>query len=183
MRRRLLASTTACDARSAPNPSTRNMKDLTERRRNHLERLRLMKLGKPSTFTGKRHSEATKQKMSLSKKGKSFSAIHRLRISSSLKKRMAGSGNPNWKGGLKPDSTIRQIRNSTEYKLWRRAVFERDNYTCIWCLKRGGNLNADHIKSFKHYPELRFAIDNGRTLCFLCHKTTATFAGRGRKKI
>ena len=88
-----------------------------------------------------------------------------------------GENNSNWKGGITPLNL--KIRHSREYKLWRKAIFERDNYTCIWCGdKKGGNLNADHIKPFALFPELRFAIDNGRTLCELCHKTTDTYGGK-----
>jgi len=100
--------------------------------------------------------------------------------------KLRGENSHFWKGGITPIN--RKIRTSLEYKIWRRAVFERDNFTCIWCKVKSGNgkaiiLNADHIKSFAFYPELRFAIDNGRTLCVPCHKTTDTFAGRGRKDI
>lgn len=84
----------------------------------------------------------------------------------------------NWRGGKTEANKL--IRNSKEYSLWRTAVFERDNFTCIWCKERGGKLEADHIKPFASFPELRFAIDNGRTLCKKCHSTTETY-GRPQK--
>lgn len=80
----------------------------------------------------------------------------------------------NWRGGVTPINKL--IRRSIDYKLWRESVFKRDNYQCIWGGKEhGNNLNADHIKPFALYPELRFAIDNGRTLCKDCHKKTNTY--------
>lgn len=110
-------------------------------------------------------SEETKRKMSESKKGEKCRW---------------------WKGGITPINAA--IRSSLEYRLWREAVFKRDNWTCIWCGARSGNgktiiLNVDHIKAFAYFPELRFAIDNGRTLCVSCHKKTDTYAGKISKKI
>ncbi|MEA1937188.1 MAG: HNH endonuclease [Patescibacteria group bacterium] len=61
-------------------------------------------------------------------------------------------------------------RNTKEYKSWRSAVFERDNFTCTECKQKGGDLEAHHIESFKKYPKRRYKIDNGITLCRLCHK-------------
>lgn len=83
-----------------------------------------------------------------------------------------------WKGGITPINN--KIRASFEYRLWRKSVFERDKYTCVFCKQVGGYLEADHIKPFSVFPELRFAIDNGRTLCRSCHKKTDTY---GRKAI
>jgi 5-methylcytosine-specific restriction endonuclease McrA len=90
----------------------------------------------------------------------------------------------NWKGGV--SNMNQRIRVSAEYRIWREAIFKRDNYTCIWCGIHSGLgkrvvLNADHIKPFSIYPELRFAIDNGRTLCVDCHKTTDSYLGNFRK--
>ena len=80
----------------------------------------------------------------------------------------------NWQGGKTP--ICKTIRKSMEYKLWRKAVFERDKYTCVWCgNNKSGNLEADHIKPFALFPELRFAIDNGRTLCRDCHRKTSSY--------
>lgn len=84
-----------------------------------------------------------------------------------------GEKHPWWKGGITPVNEL--IRKSPEYKLWRSSVFQRDNFTCIWCGVKDKTIQADHIKPFSLYPELRFAIDNGRTLCAKCHRTTDTY--------
>ena len=115
-----------------------------------------------SNFAGKKHSPETRKKMSESKKG---------------------AKNHFWAGGV---STLNhRIRQSSEYREWRTSIFERDNYTCVGCGVNRDNqgdermvLNADHIKPFAHYPELRLDLDNGRTLCVPCHTKTETY---GRK--
>ena len=61
-------------------------------------------------------------------------------------------------------------RHCTEYKLWRSAVFARDNYTCQVCGARGVKINAHHRKEYAFFPELRYSLDNGVTLCGPCHK-------------
>lgn len=54
---------------------------------------------------------------------------------------------------------------------WRKAVYDRDNYTCQVCGdSRGGNLVAHHLDSYADFPEERFNVENGITLCEDCHK-------------
>ena len=74
----------------------------------------------------------------------------------------------NWKGGTKRRN---EGYYNLQYKLWRESVFKRDDYTCQWCGKRGCYLEAHHKKLWTDYPELRFDIDNGITLCKDCHNT------------
>ena len=95
--------------------------------------------------------------------------------------RFQGANNPNWKGGITPEHL--KIRWSTEMKNWRKQIFERDNYTCQLCGKHGGNLNADHIKSFAKYPDLRFDLSNGRTLCVPCHRNTDSYGRQPAKTV
>ena len=98
------------------------------------------------------HSEATKEIIS-----------KKMRLSA-----RRGPNNHNWKGGVSPEEKI--IRRSYEYCDWRKAVFNRDHFTCQLCGdNRGGNLQAHHLKGFADYPELRFDIANGQTLCKTCH--------------
>jgi hypothetical protein len=91
---------------------------------------------------------------------------------------MRGENNPRWKGGTSAFRSRFQATNA--YKAWRKAVYTRDDYTCVECgtAGTGCNLNADHIKPFSTHPDLRLDVGNGRTLCVDCHKKTATYGWR-----
>lgn len=104
------------------------------------------------------YSEAYRRKMSKIKKGQRVSMENRLKLS--LARR--GSNGSNWRGGL--TSKNETIRHGIEFRLWREAVFARDNWICQKSGERGGRLHPHHIQNFADYPELRFAIDNGITL-------------------
>jgi 5-methylcytosine-specific restriction endonuclease McrA len=91
-----------------------------------------------------------------------------------------GKKNYFWKHGKTEE--LKLIRRGIEYRLWREAVFARDNWTCKYCGSRGCDLQSHHIKSFTHYPELRFAIDNGETVCLDCHKKTDNYSGHSSYK-
>jgi len=65
---------------------------------------------------------------------------------------------------------------------WRIKVFERDSYTCQKCGKKGGRLQAHHIKPYKKHPKLRWDINNGETLCLECHKKTDSYGWKNYHK-
>ena len=141
------------------------------------EKMSKSSMGKKGTYghLGKKHSATTKLKISQSKKGTRHSLETRQKMrKSSLK----GKDNPCWKGGITEKN--KKIRNSFEMKLWREEVFKRDNYTCVWCGALGSKryLNADHIKPFSRFPDLRFDVNNGRTMCVPCHSKTDSYKGK-----
>ena len=124
-------------------------------------------------MTGKKLSEETKRKISEHHKKNG--------IGKWMKGRNSRESCKFWKGGITPVNTL--IRTSIEYKEWRISVFKRDGYACIFCGVKNGNgmtikFNADHIKPFALFPDLRFNVENGRTLCVPCHRTTDTFGSR-----
>ena len=136
---------------------------------------------------GKKRSEESKHRMSLVQKGQRLGRVpwnkgkKGVQVCSEetrnlYRRQRGGDKNSNWRGGI--TSINKKIRYSMEYKLWRKSVFERDNWTCIWCGQVGGKLHADHIKPFSLYAELRLDINNGRTLCIVCHSKTDTYMGK-----
>lgn len=61
-------------------------------------------------------------------------------------------------------------KQSKRYWKWRKKVLERDHFTCQGCWKHGPDIKlyADYRKHWIDYPDLRFDVDNGETLCEFC---------------
>lgn len=131
---------------------------------------------------GKKWPKWFGQRISRGLTGKKLSKEHRKKLSDSHvgKKQpwKAGSNHWNWKNGATEKNAA--LRNSLEYKEWRRKVYLRDNFTCQECGSKR-NLNADHIKPFSLFPDLRFEVSNGRILCLNCHKKTDTWGWKIQK--
>ena len=106
-------------------------------------------------FYNKKHKEKTKRLFSRLRKGKGL-----------------GSDNSNWRGGT--SSHLRDFRHSD----WREKVFNRDKFKCCSCGQIGGQLEAHHLFSYKGFPELRYDIENGITLCKECHTLFHSIYGR-----
>lgn len=129
---------------------------------------------------GRKHTEKTRDNMRIgqlnriwSKEGKTLFSLSR-----------SGDKSPRWKGGYKCLAT--KIRKSFKYRQWRSDIFSRDDYTCQKCNKRGGSLEAHHLKQFieiirenniisieeAFICEELWNINNGQTLCSKCHNIT-----------
>lgn len=138
--------------------------------------------GKPSNMSGKHHTTETKKKISKSNTGRKLTdevreVMSKLAIKRGLstdyrimmsKHARSGKYSNLWKGGITPENM--KIRSSIDTRLWREAVFSRDNWTCQKSKIRGGSLCAHHIQNFSQWPELRFAIDNGITFSRETHE-------------
>ena len=128
-------------------------------------------------MTGKKHTDATRLKLSYLNKGDKTNF---------------------WRGGVavKNQSLRHNIMATTEYTLWRESVFKRDDFTCQICEVRGLKINADHIEAFamllrKHgITDVQTAlvctdlwdIKNGRTLCVGCHRKTDNYGTKALPK-
>lgn len=121
---------------------------------------------------GRKLSEETKKKISKAHKG-----MRKPWVSKTQK------GNKNALGhrGLKGKENIRykldrttlakhHERNDSAYQEWRKQVWLRDNFKCRLANKEcKGKIIAHHILSWRDYPELRYIINNGITLCHAHH--------------
>lgn len=137
---------------------------------------------KGNTYSGNRkgskHTKNAKAKISLSKLGKLFSEEHKEKLSEAHKglipkfiPHSKGDKHPNWikdRNLLKVESERRPY--DTKYKYWSREVKNRDRWTCKMSNKKcKGKLEAHHILRWEEFPEERYNINNGITLCHFHH--------------
>ncbi len=113
--------------------------------------------GRNNPFWGRKHTKETLVKISQNNKMKGRS----------------GELHHNW---IKDRSLLQRYnddsknRRSYMYAAWRKEVLLRDNSTCkIANPDCNGRIEVHHILGWKDYPELRYKINNGITLCHAHH--------------
>lgn len=104
-------------------------------------------------------AKAMKEKMRLAKLGKKMPWNKGFKLEK----------HPRW---IKDRSKLKkkQERNDSAYHDWRRCVWIRDSYKCR--LKDetcSGKIISHHILRWQDYPDLRYDVNNGITLCHAHH--------------
>lgn len=74
-------------------------------------------------------------------------------------KRMRGKNHPNWKGGVS--------KRDSRSRIWAKRVKQRDK-ECVDCGSKN-NIQAHHKKEWAENKDLRYDLNNGETLCSICH--------------
>jgi hypothetical protein len=123
---------------------------------------------------GQHISEETRAKMSMASLGKPKSKEHRenmARARTGLKSpKITGEKHYLWikdRTQLKDDH---RDRGGQLHREWSRSVKNRDGWKCKMSNKDcKGNLVAHHILGWTAFPELRYDINNGITLCQAHH--------------
>jgi hypothetical protein len=131
-------------------------------------------LDKNNPFYSKSHSEKTRQEISKSKKGcipwnKGKKGLQVAWNKGKSHIAVLGKNNPNWIVD-RTQLAKRQERNDTAYGEWRKIVKDRDNWKCRIADKNcSGKVIAHHILGWSAFPELRYEVNNGITLCHFHH--------------
>lgn len=96
--------------------------------------------------------------------------VEKRKIMSKSMERRKGSLHPQWKGGIEKRKPNEKKHLCSKYMAWALAVKRRDRWRCkLKDENCEGRLESHHIFSWREYPELRYQINNGITLCHAHH--------------
>jgi len=113
---------------------------------------------------GHKHSIATKLKMSLVKKG------NKNAVGNKSNTGRFGSDAPCWIEDRSLVIKSEKKHLDGNYKTWMKAVKNRDSWCCRLSDKDcKGRLEAHHIFEWKLFPEKRYDLNNGISLCQFHH--------------
>ena len=135
-----------------------------------------LKHTRPSPRIGETRPPEIGRKISEKRMGHLVSQETRDKISKNLFGRFRGNESPNWIDDRTKLKTDRYKMFDYQYRLWSNSVKKRDKWKCR--ITNGdckGRLESHHILNWEEYPELRYDINNGITLCHSHHP-------RGREK-
>lgn len=138
-----------------------------EERQRRSERAKASGAGK--WMTGRTGSPQQKES-ARQRKGKTYEEIYGEEGAKEEADKRKAANRKRWEEIPKKADRRPKHNGDYHYKEWRQTVFERDDYTCQHCQQRGGALQAHHICSWSKYPDLRYEVENGVTLCIACHK-------------
>jgi hypothetical protein len=101
--------------------------------------------------------------------GKQLTSYSAKKCKGCYSKTMTEENNPCWRGGLafrkKQDK-----RNDSAYQEWVRQCKKRDNNQCLFKGQKCSGYNiVHHILPWRDFPELRYELKNGITLCQYHH--------------
>lgn len=155
LRQRNMAHLTAFAYRKGSTPHNKGKQMSLDAR----EKMSASKTGKPSPRRGVTLSPETREKMSANLKG-------RVAWNKGLPcPERSGPNHPRWV----PDRSSLKVENrkhDSYHKIWRRAVYSRDKYTCrLKDQTCKGRIEAHHIERYHDSPSLRYEVSNGITLC------------------
>lgn len=71
-------------------------------------------------------------------------------------------------------------KDDYSYIRWAQNVKRRDHYTCSICGRKGVQLNSHHLNAWAEYPNERYDVDNGTTLCTFHHEDFHAKFGKGK---
>ena len=122
------------------------------------------------TVSNKKDGVNETQEGSIQLKGNKYNLGRKISLVTREKMSQAQRGENHYRWNPNREAVRRDLRNDPIYKQWSKCVKSRDFWKCKISNKDcSGKVVAHHILPWAKFPELRYEINNGITLCHTHH--------------